>query len=247
MDVSYANPPIKEAVFDVKFVSEEEIDISLIESLYDILSVEYPKKEPINEQKIDFKIGQGDSEENNFQSTIKPTGIRLTSIDGLQVLQLRKDGVTFSRLDPYCGWDNFSKEAERLLDIYIKTVKPNYISRLALRFVNFINIPEITFDVSDYFNTEPSLSKGIKADMRQFFMRQVIESKSDSLMSIINQTTQGYYEDGIKILFDIDVFKENINIAYGSQDYKDLLKKLRDFRSEIFENSISDKTRKLFN
>ena len=246
--VKYKNPPIKEAIFDVRFVFDTDINMSLFDNIATQLSDEYPKKETLNQQFVSFKVGDL-SEPNQFESKGGPHGIRLTSVDGLHIVQFRPDGITFSRMGSYNGWETFSADAEKLIALYINVLKPEYISRLALRFINLINIPEVTFEVGHYFKTEPRLADDIKAGVLHFFMRQFIQNESGDLRVIINQTTvdKAYSDSTTKIIFDIDVFKENINIKFKSDDYKSLLTKLRDFRSEIFEKSLTDKAKVLFN
>jgi uncharacterized protein (TIGR04255 family) len=244
---SYKVPPIKEAVFDIKFVFENQPELGAFEDLYNHFSVTYPKKETLNQQFVSFKIGDP-TEPDKFESTGGTNGIRLTSVDGLHIVQFRPDGITFSRLEPYNGWDSFSAEAETMITTYVKLLKPSYISRLALRFINVIKIPETNFEISDYFNTEPRLAD-IQAGVLSFFMRQVIQNKTGEVFAIINQATTDKVlgETLTQIVFDIDVFKENIKIQLGSDEYKSLLSKLRDFRTEIFEKSLTEKTKQLFN
>lgn len=250
MSISYKNPPIKEAVLDLKFVFEKEISSDLFEEVYKILQKDYPKKETLNMQTVAFKIGNAaNGESNELNSQHKLHGIRLTSINGLHIVQLKTDGITFSRIEPYKGWDSFLPEAEKVIQAYTKVLTPKYISRLALRFINLINIPETSFDLSDYFVTQPQLAANIKASIKHFFMRQVIESNNDGLIAILNQTTANNPtgSDNPQIVFDIDVFKDNVKLQFSSSEYKNILDSIRSFRSEIFEESLTQKTKDLFN
>lgn len=249
MSISYKNPPIKEAVLDLKFVFEKEVGAELFEELYTKLQKEYPRKEVLNMQTVAFKIGNtANNESNQVNAQQRLQGIRLTSVDGFYIVQLKTDGVTFSRIEPYLGWSNFLPEAEKVITAYVEVLKPKYINRLATRFINLINIKETTFDISEYFKTMPVLANGISADIKGFFMRQVLESKNDGVTAIINQTTQTVLQNETAgIVFDIDVYKQDINIQFKSKEYNELITKLKDFRSKIFEESLTDKTKRLFN
>jgi uncharacterized protein (TIGR04255 family) len=43
-------------------------------------------------------------------------GYAFTSQAGVEIVQVRIDGFTFSRLHPYTSWDSFSAEARQLWD-----------------------------------------------------------------------------------------------------------------------------------
>lgn len=67
-------------------------------------------------------------------------GLRLTSADGLQIAQFLRDGLVFSRLQPYTDWTSFSAEALRLWRIFVQLGAPSEIERLGVRFVNRVEL-----------------------------------------------------------------------------------------------------------
>jgi uncharacterized protein (TIGR04255 family) len=242
-DFLYKNAPIKEAVFDLRLRFSNKPDLALFEKMYFIIKKDYEKKEDINSQTFLFDLT---SQNPLINSKIGSVGLKLTSADGSRVLQIKDDGFTFSKLAPYENWNSFKAEAERLLKIYSELCNPILVERAALRYINSIKIDN-SFPLSYYFNTFPSIEPSLKESMIQFFSRYLFVNKNDkSIIAVVNQV-KGIEGVSDEVIFDIDVFKDKIELEMFSDDFWKLFEKLREFRTEIFENSITEKSKNLFN
>lgn len=241
----YAHSPIREAVFDIRFKFDNSPEPSIFEEAYKAIATDYPKREVNYLQSVAFELKAG--EQPKINSSGGQNGLRLTSVDGSQVVQFRTDGFTFSKLKPYNKWKNFLAEAKRLLAIYLDKAKPSYAERLALRYVNAIAIPENTFDLEDYFLTAPKVSPEIPQSLLHFFSRVMIKDDKSESLAVINQTVEeNDTKERTTVLFDIDTFQPNIRVEPNSEELWARVDVLKQLRTRIFEGSITDKTRTLF-
>jgi uncharacterized protein (TIGR04255 family) len=244
-DIAYTNSPIREAVFDIRFKFATPLTPAIFEDAYKTIEREYPKKEVNFVQSVEFEIKPGENPK--VKSETGPNGLRAISEDGTRIVQFRVDGFSFNKLRPYTNWETFSKEARKLLEIYLALSKPDYAERIALRYINAIEIPESNFKLQDYFLTAPNISENLPQSLIHFFMRLIIKDSESNSFATINQTIENSgKKDSTTILFDIDVFQPNTHIEPDLEKLFTEVFQLKDFRTRVFERSLTAKTKSLF-
>lgn len=239
--MQYRNAPIQEAVFDIGVNGVRHPDIKLFEEIGRSNFLEFPRIERriTNSYEVDQK-----SQEVRSSSGVK--GLIFSSVTGNKKIQIRKDGFTFNMLRPYSNWEDFSKEALSYWDIYNSKIAPMGIKRVALRYVNSIIIPvidKIAFE--EYFTIIPKVPPILPQKINGFFSQ--VQSPCDEegkIFATITQTFRRPKASEIHFILDIDVAK----IILNDSDLSLLedLKKMRRYKNEIFESTITDKTRELF-
>jgi uncharacterized protein (TIGR04255 family) len=244
MTRNYGNPPIREAIFDISIELKTEFEKTVFDTIISEISEHYPQKDTINEGEfsVEFKKGV----QSNFESKSEECGVKLTSGDGTQIVQFRKSGFTFSKLKPYCGWEDFYNQAVSLFEKYNNALSSNFIiKRVAIRYVNAISIPKNNFKLEDYFLTAPTIAESVPQGLNNFFMRLFLTDDNSEAFALVNQTVEPTKEDGAVILFDIDVFMNNLSTKPEEFDLEANFEILKKFRTTIFEGSITDKVRAL--
>ena len=244
--MAYGNPPIQEAIFDVRFKFSDSPSMDVLESVWKSLEETFPKKETIQnfQTKVEFNPTAKAPVVNSISEQY---GLRLVSQDGSRVLQIKRDGMTFSRLNGYDGWEQFWTEATNLLSKYSDVCKPEYAERIALRYINSIQIPETIFKLEDYFLTVPQIGSTIQHSVLRFFSQVMIKDAASETLAIINQTiNQPKREGETTVILDIDAFQESVRIEPSSDAIAQLIGQIKTFRTSIFEGSITEKTRNLF-
>jgi len=182
----------------------------------------------------------------SFAHTHRVSGIRLTGNERVLLIQPR--GMTFNHLPPYSSWEVFQPEARQLWERYVKFVKPEAVTRVALRYINRIEIPEVTFETNDYFHLYPQIPDMIPQDMSAFFMQiqmPQVDLGPDVTAAINFAPVQPSREHSTSILLDIDVFALR-NLSTSSDEVFNLLDVIRARKNKLFEACITDRTRKLF-
>lgn len=242
--MKYKKAPIIEALIQIE--TKPSIEPNLIEAKFSELAESIKKDFPITEN-INSKTMGINLSDNQSSLSISDTklGIKLSNRDLPYIAQIKSDGFTFSMINEYQNWETFSKKAKTIWNKYKKHLKPQKITKLAVRYVNRIDIPALSFQMEDYFETYPKVIKGSKSQLTAFFLQAQIPQEEGGL-AVINQTaTQPIKAGYTSIILDIDVFDPQIFKASSPKLWK-RIDLLRTQKNELFENSITNKTRELF-
>lgn len=177
----------------------------------------------------------------------EPLGFLFRSNDGLHIYQARMNGFTFSRLSEYTTWDEVSAEARRLWDKYRAVAKPANITRIALRYVNRLDLPLPVKDFSDYLRTAPQLSSDLPQGLTAYFMQLQLPMPDIRGACVINQTIiePPVKPNTVALVLDIDVFRDEDLPATEARLWTQL-EQLRRAKNFVFESCITDEARRLF-
>lgn len=239
-----SNAPITEALIDIQVKLPPGVDHTNFASVRDEISKEYPKSTErlAQEFEIAFKSGKVAVP----SSKRRTLGYILRSADEKQVVQFRVDGFTFSRLRPYETWEQLRDEARRLWQLYVKVASSGSITRVALRYINHVNVPLPIEDFGDYMTAPPPLPEALPQGLTSFLTRVVIHEPSLDAVAVITQGLETIVKpDSVPIILDIDAFKV-AEFDLQSTEAWDILEQLRVFKNKIFFESITEKTVGLF-
>lgn len=241
---NYKNAPVIEALIDIRTQLVGNADLGVFVKS---LQKDFPKQETLKTgvAEIQFSVSESKS---SFKTSQEDVGFKLTSEISPYALQVRKDGFTCSLLEQnqYQDWLSFSSNAKKNWDKYVKLLKPQKITRVAVRYINRIDIPSLSFKIEDYFQTYPHILTNNNADISGFFLQVQIPQIKEGGMAILNQTiTQPPSAGYTSIILDIDVFDLKI-FAPKDKNLWDRIELLREQKNKLFEESITDKTRELF-
>lgn len=231
------NAPITEALIDISVrPSSVAHDPRQLEEFCESLKDTYPDRKLQQQFRIEFFPGPPLQE----RKEAKFVGYRLTSLDGLQVIQVTLDKITFSRLKPYQTWEHLRNEAKRIWKVYTEVVKPDLITRVATRFINSVEIAPPIRDFSDYLTAAPTVPGKLPQGISSFFTRMVIPEPSTGAVAIVAQALESVATlSGVPIIIDIDVFVEK---TFDSHEKAwAAIDKLRDFKNVIFFESVTEK------
>ena len=235
MAEKYNNPAIEEALFDLKIRGDQSCNEESFDKFLKKLTG-YSKHIPLRNINIDTKT---------MTQKAEIIGYRCISEDEKHIVQFRQDGFGFSRLKPYNSWNESYKEALELWKKYCEIIKPTAITRVATRFINDFRFSHIITNPAEYFNTHIQYDHNILPVWNQLSYRLLMSHRNNGIKSLIifdsnvNQPTQN-----VSIIFDIEVFSDNLALEYTSQSaLENIFSQLRVIKNTIFEKSITDKIR----
>ncbi len=229
------NAPIKEALVDIQVHHKSESIVSLLETVGDRIKDEFPKKKNLRTLEIHITGGKGNqpTHEDSF------LGLRFETEDGRKVVQARLDGFTFSMMPKYSHWKDLRGDAFRLWKIYADTTSPSSIKRVAVR---FINILQLSIPLNEYLTVPPILPKGLPFEMNGFVDRKVLHDETTDSYANITQILQELKPDGqVSVILDIDVFKNTI-FEVGGNEAWDQIDQFHDLKNLLFFKSVTAKT-----
>lgn len=239
----FRSAPITEAMIDIK-AELSGTSLPDLERLHEMIIAEYPGKKSRRrfEERIEFK----EEEQPQRTSTFQPDGYYFTSADGKRIVQYRLDGFTFNRLRPYSRWEELRDEAKKTWEIYRDHANPISVNRLAVRYINSIEIPSKNFDYDDYFTAVPKIPEGLPQELQHFFTRTVVPFTEQGATAVVIQTPSGKPDPiHTAIILDIDVFVQK-SLPPDDERIWEVFEELREIKNRIFFKSIQEKTKELF-
>ncbi len=244
--VRYPRAPIAEAVFDIRI---EDLDPAVLDRIRPFVDMDYPQREDTVLSGAEIETGPLGM---RTRSVHKMNGFRFTSEDGKQIVQMRSDGFTFSRLAPYQDWKAFYTESRRLWLAYVSLAGRVRLTRVTLRYINQIEVPAGEARVDDYLRTRPEISPDMPTTTSGFYLSlevpiPALEATAQIVETVLTSTDESAC---LQLVLDIDVFRPLQRIEFtGEPDMYELdttFRQLRSAKNLVFEASITDKSRRLF-
>ena len=184
---TFKNPPITEAVFDIRVQLPKGVGLDTVIKVQEPIAVDCPKKKDrFNLQgQLEFGLQKKPALTN---SSHQIDGYFFLSEDEKNLVQSRLDGFTFNKLFPYSDWEDFSSKAMEMWGHYLSIVKPEYVTRIALRYVNRIELPLPFQNFKEYILTVPEVAEGLPQELSGFFLRLLIPNKEIGATAIVVET-----------------------------------------------------------
>lgn len=238
--------PIREAIIDIRFSSKATIED--IKSFADSISDLFTSIEPVIVNDVTFNHStNAQSSEVTHDQVL--TGYVLQSES--HIYQVKLDGIVASKLEPYDCWDSFMSDARDFWIKYSSSIEIQKINRIALRYVNCIEIPlnEGKANLSDYLEAAPELPDNLNVSINAFVSKVQFFMPEYDCQAILIHASEGHSKplDRINIIVDIDVFKEHSETASSRNggDIWPLFHALRDAKNQIFFSAITEQTKGL--
>lgn len=235
------NPPVLEAIVD--FVFEADISTINLSKIKDFFSKKAEKIEPVTG--FELKI---ENQTNQIPTVKKVTdsSVRYFFMSGSFVVLVKQNGITFSMLKPYQGFESFLKlvtgECNSLNFDQICKIK-----RVGVRYVNVFTPPVSPEYVKEYLNYMPSWPEDIKSQPIDFVSRVALPMPELEATCILTQTSSpiNFNQKNAQVTVDIDLFKIFQNGIQVSEVWEQLIA-LKAKLNQIFFRSISRKALDLF-
>jgi uncharacterized protein (TIGR04255 family) len=235
----YEHAPIQEALIDIRVEPSPGFSVSKLKNFS--AGESYPTIEPQHTNVGQIQFGPSPIATASSQHS----GFIYKSADLKQILQAQVGGFTFSRLAPYQKWEPFSTEAKRLWTAYRSIAKPVSVTRVAVRYINRIDIPLPLNDFKDYLRTVPEVSPDLPQALSGYLM-QLVMPLEDKGMAVITETPiPAPSPNFVSIVLDIDVSVSD-TMSSDSNVIWETFEKLRGKKNLIFNACLTAKAKELF-
>ena len=238
------NAPITEALIDIRTTLPEATSAATLESICEKVGAAYPTRREIRHHAAQFSIGAQPS--TSVAVKDDQIGCMLHSKDGKQVLQARLDGFTFSRLRPYLNWEQLRDEAKTLWSEYCAVAQPESVTRIAVRYINRIELPLPVNNLKEWLLTGPEIAENLPQNLGGYFFRVHLPfAKPEAEVFIIQHVDVGSDASHVPVILDIDAFLLR-KFDPTADDLWQCLEDLRTVKNKVFFESITDRTKELF-
>jgi uncharacterized protein (TIGR04255 family) len=247
--VHYSKAPITEALIDLRIAHAQGVSVKDLESMGELIADSYPSQDPLYLYSGQIAFQQpGDPA--RVQNSHQHGGFIFTSQNKQHVLRARIDGFTFSTLAPYDRWESFRDEARRLWDVYCSAVSPEGVTRVAMRYINEIDIAAVVsdptnFELREVLNVYPEAPDAWT--LQNFFVQLQMRQEDLGCWTVVNEAPVWHSDKGIALLqLDLDLFKDISEEPWSAENdvaVWDYLEQLHIRKNEVFEASITDRIR----
>ena len=238
------NAPITEAIIDLRVKAAAGFHAEKFAELKPHLIERFPKMEEQRGVHAMFEMISGPSRPPTVQVGIR--GYFLKSADDKTIVQFRVDGFTVNRLRPYNSWEELFPQAMELWDLYCTISKPEVITRLAVRYINRIELPSDPFTFEEYLRAAPIVPPELPQDVSSFLTRVTILDREKNLAAHVAQALEASGQrQQPAIIFDIDAYKES-EFAIDDPTVKMIFSQLRALKNLIFFNYLTEETLRRF-
>lgn len=238
----YPKAPITEAIIEIRGTVQSATSVASLLDLQRGEEARYPNRHDRVQFSGEFSLGAviGTS----TQQT--QNGYIFSSDDGRQVVQASLEGFAFSRTRPYESWEPFRDEARRLWARYRAVTGTAEVVRVAVRYINRIDLPLPLGDFAEYLRTVPEVSPDLPQGLSGYLMQLQMPLDEFGSTLVLNQALLPRNESSVvPILLDIDVFRI-VNKTIDDDELWEMLEELHSQEGNAFEACLTDKARELF-
>lgn len=239
----YKNPPVVEALIDIQVESAAKVDPAELARVHAGEEERYPLRETMMTSSAAVDLATG----TQIRASQELIGYRLVSSGRNKMVQLRTNGFTVNRLPPYERWEEMRDEAKRLWPKYAKAVRSGTVKRIAVRYINRIDLPGPKGDMTQYFRVYPELPAELPHQVTGFVMRLEIPQTHPPGATLV--LSQGRVEsprpEVVSILLDLDLFLQ-VNLPLDSDELWPVMERLHERENDLFEGFITPSTQEIF-
>ena len=231
---SLRNPPITEALVDIRIAHVAGVSAATLAPLRDELAAEYPEVE--ERRKAEAKLAVTPQGIETSTQDLGFAGLFVKTQDGRLIAQFRDDGFTLNMLRPYSGGDDLIGRALSLWSRYVEFTKPRAVVRLALRFINHLDLPyERGDDIRKFLPAAPFIPDELPQAVSDFLVRSAVHDDQTGISAILIEklalAPQG--ATTMPVILDIDTFIAKQLPTTGAA-LRPRLEALREFKNRAF-------------
>ena len=242
-----ANPPITEALIDIRSPIRTDISAATFANVRSRLSARFPKVDEQHAFQAQFEVR--DAQPRTQSKQLGFHGLHFKTSDGLTIAQFRRDGFTVNRLRPYFGWQTLFETAMELFPLYVEATRIERIGRIAVRYINHLNLPISSGSpLADNLTAVPPTPPGLPATLSAFLSRISLFDAEHTLQANFTQSLESVAgTDYPKVLLDIDAFADITETAsLADVQLAEELNNLRELKNRIFFAALTERAVEFF-
>jgi uncharacterized protein (TIGR04255 family) len=209
------------------------------------LTKQYPHSNPL--QQFSLRI---DTTGGEVAVDQHPQGFRLNTDDQADVVLVFPDGIAAARLAPYQGWDYLKDRAKAAHEEWRRSTTHRPVNRIGIRYLNRIDIPLdglSQVDLATYLTFRPQIPGIGKGPMVGYMVQATLPTDTPLWSASIGSTivTPPPLLNHVSLMLDIDVFRTE-QIPGNEVELWRIIDEARPIKNRVFEQCVTDESRKLF-
>ncbi|MEX0710744.1 MAG: TIGR04255 family protein [Pirellulales bacterium] len=176
----YAKPPLLEVFCEFFFDLEEDPswDGFLVPRFFEAIEADFPSRKHLQAFGVQLRLDEGGQVGVERKGSPTPRH-RFESHDGKTLVQVGENLLVVNQLPPYYGWERFAPRVIDCWQKYSSVWQPKRISRLALHYIDKIDIPDRQVRLENYFNLYPTIPQVVDKPMANLAMAFEVTGDQD--------------------------------------------------------------------
>jgi uncharacterized protein (TIGR04255 family) len=201
---------------------------------------EYPSREPL--QHVEFMaMVSGEETAPVLRHERGWQGFRLKSDDGRYVVQFKRDGIVFSRTQPYQHWEPFAASAKRVWKVFLELAAPVEVQRLGVRFINHFE-GATAETLGEFLRDPPSCPSNLP--LKEFVYQSTFEVPGHPfgvrVIKLLQPSIPGQPQSS-GLFLDDDVFTTKA-MTNDDEEIDTALARMRWLKNKVFYSLLADRT-----
>jgi uncharacterized protein (TIGR04255 family) len=208
MSVTYANPPLIEAICDFRFVQGQQPWTWTVPGLmYARIKEEFPLVQ--DQPALQMQVPMPAEQPATAQIMGGVSQVQFIRADETAVVQLGPSALVINLLRPYTGWEQFRALILKQFDTYTDIAAPLGLVQIQMRYINKLEIPQPrageALNVNQYCNVLPNIPDALNSWISGFLQRIEIEVPgSQSRLVVQSGSIPPEQENHVGILVDLE-------------------------------------------
>lgn len=155
--------------------------------------------------------------------------------------QARRDGYTFSRLEPYENWPALEAGALAGWANYQAVLEPEELHTVAVRFINRVKFPLEGFKLARYFTAPPVPPPDLGWQFNGFMHQSlyVVPDSPCAVRIVLMREPVATPEDSVAFIMDIEVTLKEFLAATGRR-LAEVLGEMHDLKNKAFFHLLTE-------
>jgi uncharacterized protein (TIGR04255 family) len=235
----YPNPPVVEALCEI-YTDGSAWDPTVPGLFYERVRDRFPKRGQARDVEIEVTVGAPAP-----ATKVTPSEPRsqFAREDGSRMIQVARDLVVVNQLRPYPAFEEWRPQILEALDLYRELAKPSQVSRIGLRYLNRVVVPEPEVPMDRYFQLYPELPKALGTLHGPFMLRIELPTEVPGHQLVVTFGSAPRDREGTQA-FVLDLYD-----VVGSPGFDAVPQRIDEAHAHIeraFEAILTDATRALF-
>jgi uncharacterized protein (TIGR04255 family) len=242
----YKRPPLTEVVLELRIDPLPSNSVDALRSFRQGADVNrYPHEERLFESGVEVEFQPTGDKPKILSQSSDPVGFLFQSANNTELVQVRRNGLSYHKLPPYSRWEDCVAETRRLWSRFLSVAPAYQVNRLGLRYVNRLVLPA-PVELKDYVRTFPEISPELPQLLSGYVMQVSIPQPDPVKTVLIMRQALGPSPapNAALVVLDNDLVSVGHFAAEG-QAIWDTFEHLHERQNEVFEGTITDATREI--
>ena len=244
-DQPYRQPPITEAVIELRFATP--VSAARIAEISGAFESLYPFEQRIPDLQVQLNL-PSTPQVGARAETVETLAHKRSSLDQTEILLLRPQNFVVSQLAPYPGWETFFGRVRRDWTLWKKLMSYRKISRIGVRYLNRIDLPAMSekiIEYEQYIKIYPHLPE-ILPTVKGYGVQVQVDLPDISCKMTLNSLTSPSPLLGHGgFIIDQDIYSDASPPQNDEEIYR-FLNVVRVKKNDVFEACITPRARELF-